>query len=135
MTNVKMVRIDLTAEQTAEIDAADGNMVLQNQIVERIAAEHARMMQAEEIVDRILDTFDTRKVSADKIKIQFLTDVILNVHHLLHKRDLERAMQMLCPTAAMLSDEEVPDEVLDNLTAELNAVNSMRSKADCKGEA
>jgi hypothetical protein len=69
------------------------------------------------------------------LRVQAFSDVLLNVHFLLHQERGEEAMLLLCTTAAMLEGHIPPDEVGVQYVAKLNEVNLERAKFYCEGTA
>jgi hypothetical protein len=74
-------------------------------------------------------------IAVEAMKVVAHQHVILCVHFLLHKQRGAEAMMLLCPCAAMLEGEPVPESAIKAFAAKLNAVNMEREKADCEGSA
>jgi hypothetical protein len=130
MTTMNVVHVELTPEQCAELDAAAGSPDLTETILKRIADEvMARKEIAEEPVYKELNKL------AEQIRYRLFSDVLLNVHHLMHAGRYDEAKMILCPTAAMIEGERPPNNVMHAMLRKIDEINLERDKADCEGNA
>jgi ATP phosphoribosyltransferase regulatory subunit HisZ len=118
------VQVDLTDEQCAELDAADGNPDLTETVLRRFAEEAMQKVEAERPAKEVIEEL------ADTIRFRLFTDVLLCVHYLLHAKRGEEASTILCPVAAMLEGVKPPMEVMGALLEKLDAVNLERTPAE-----
>ena len=147
---MKMMEVDLTEAQIAELDAAKGNPEVVETILSRIADEALTKQFGDDKPDvaavelteprldmddfkpRLLDALNTLR---DSIKLKLFEDAIRGVHDLLHTHQPQRATALLCPLVALIEGDRVPGDVLSALAKELNTLNLERAKNSCEGEA
>lgn len=131
MTTLNVINAELTPEQCAELDAAAGNPDLIETILNRITDEIiSRNEIAEEPVSKSIEAM------ANRIRYKLFSDVLLNLHHLIHHdRDMERVKHILCPVAAMIEGEMPPSDVVKGMLRLLDEVNLEREKFECGGHA
>lgn len=122
MSETKVIQAALSEEEFAKLEKMldEGNEAELQAHLERLVH-----------LDALRDT-------AREMRERLYRDVILNVHHYLHRKDVGRAMNLLC-VAAVLCDDDVealpPPEVMLAFTKALNAANLERVKFDCEGSA
>jgi hypothetical protein len=115
------IEVELTEEEAAKL---------------RTLMESGDTAAIEKEVERIEQLVAVRDI-AKELRMKLMRDVILNAHHYLHEGDegRDRAMMLLCPTAALLEGETPPLDVLTALFDALNKGNAEREKASCGGTA
>jgi hypothetical protein len=118
------VKVDLTDEQCAELDAAYGNPDLTETTLRRFAEEAMQKVEAKHTAHEFVEQV------ADKLRVRLLEDVLLCVHFLLHAKRGEEASTILCPVAAMLEGVNPPMEVMGAVLEKLDAVNLERTPAE-----
>jgi len=119
MSDIEVVEAALTDADLATLDA-----LLEAGDDDAISAHLAKVMQRSDL-----------RREASQMRERLYRDVILNVHHYLHLRDQESAMQLLCVAATLAEGELPPPEVLVAFTNVLNVANLERVKFDCEGSA
>lgn len=122
--SLNYVQVELTDEQCAELDAAEGNPDLTETILRRFADAALKQVEAERPAKEAVHEI------ADALRYRLFTDVLLSVHYLLHKDRTEEAKELLCPVAAMVEGVRPPMEVMGALLHKLDAVNLERTPAE-----
>jgi hypothetical protein len=125
MTRLNYITTELTDEQNAELDAAEGDKEKTEAILRRIADEVIAQKEIEEEPMR-----KALHEVADKIRYRLFSDVLLGVHWLMHKDRTEEAKELLCPVAAMIEGARPPNEVMEALLRKLDEVNLEREPVE-----
>lgn len=122
--DVMMIQVELTEEQIEQVKALeaaadeDGLALL----ISKIGAEQAKARE--------------RATFLIKLRADALTELMENVHFLLHQKQNDRALALLCPAVAMFEDpSQVELEVVLYVQKEMHAVTAERERFSCKGSA
>jgi hypothetical protein len=84
-------------------------------------------------LSKLMKLSDLRRAAA-RMREQLWCDVILNVHHYMHRKDPDKAMGILCVAATLAGGEELPPpDVMAAFTNVLNVANLEREKFSCEG--
>jgi len=124
VTRLNYITTELTDEQSAELDAAEGDQEKTEAILQRIAEEVIAKQAGADPVREAIEEI------ADRIRYRLFNDVLLGVHHLMHEDRIEEAKELLCPVAAMIEGIKPPHDVMAALLRKLDAVNLEREPVE-----
>lgn len=128
---MKINVIELTEEQTAEVEAVEGNPDALETVLARFIDEATgvREQTGREVA------LEALRGVADKLRNSLMRDTLQCAHFLMHENRFEEVMLLLCPVVALIEGDRVPQDVFNKMMGLMDRINTEREKHSCEGNA
>jgi hypothetical protein len=128
---MKINVIELTEEQTAKVEAVEGNPDALETVLARFIDEATgvREQTGREVA------LEALRGVADKLRNSLMRDTLQCAHFLMHENRFEEVMLLLCPVVALIEGDRVPQDVFNKMMGLMDRINTEREKHSCEGNA